>query len=463
MAAGTERTPPHDLYAEEATLGALLIDPEAIYKVLNFLKPEDFFREKNRWIYECCLELLERGEIIDHVTVASELARRGKLEAVGGTEYLSYLTYQIPSSYQVEHYARIVHRLAMMRKLIAAANKIASLGYDTELDFEEALSKAESYLSELRSGELVRDFYHIHDVLDLYFEESGIPKQPHDGYLPYIPTGFVDLDRLLGGLQRSDMIILAARPSMGKTSLALNIARNAAMDYGAKVAIFSLEMSKMELAYRFLACESGVNVQSLRLNLLTDEERDKVMEAIGVLSGADIYINDSPFLRVSDIRVKAKRLKQDHDLDLVIIDYLQLVHPTKPRDSRVQEISEISFSIKEMARELNVPVLVVSQLSRAVETRATHIPQLSDLRESGSIEQDADVVIFIYRDDVYYTREEWERRNPDKPYPQGVAKIIVAKHRNGPRGEIELLFDEKIAKFRDAPVEPQGAGGDESA
>ncbi len=442
-----EKMPPHDIDAEEAVLGSLLIDPEAIFKVVPLLKPEDFYRDKNRWTYEACLALYDRNEVINQITVAYELRRLGRLEAAGGSAFLSDLISRTPTSVGVESYAQNVNRLSTMRNLISAANQIAAIGYEAPPSVDAALDQAEGILFQLRHGQPVRDFIPLRAVLDRYFEESSFAPRAGDGYLPHIPTGFVDLDKYLGGMQRSDMLVLAARPSLGKTSLALNIARNAALEHGARVALFSLEMSKMELAYRFLSSESGVDTQRVRLDQLSDAQRYDINEAMGLLAEAPIYIDDSPFLRDSDMRSKARRLHSEKKIDLVIVDYIQLMHSSRRSDNRVQEMSDISASIKELARELDVPVLAVSQLSRAVETRTPHTPLLSDLRDSGTIEQDADVVLFIYRDDVYYTREEWERRFPDKPYPKGVADIIIAKHRNGPIGRIGLHFRERMAKF----------------
>jgi replicative DNA helicase len=440
------KLPPHDLDAEEAVLGSLLIDPEAIFKVVTLLKAEDFYREKNRWTYESCHQIYERREAINQITVAHELARRQQLEAAGGAAYLSHLISQVPTSVHVEFYSNIVRRLSMMRQLIAASNQIAGIGYEAPPDSDDALDRAESILFRLRYGQGRRDFVHIREVLDRYFEESSMA--PGEGLpLPHVPTGFEDLDKILGGLHRSDMVVLAARPSLGKTSLALNIARNAALDHGARVALFSLEMSKMELAYRFLSCESGIDTQRLRLDQLSERQRERIVDTMGVLSEAPIYIDDSPFLRDSDMRSKARRLHSEKGIDLIILDYLQLMRSSRYTDNRVVEMSDISHCMKEIARELDVPVLAVSQLSRAVEARHPHTPMLSDLRESGSIEQDADVVMFIYREDVYFTEEEWNDKFPDKPYPRGLAELIIAKHRNGPVGRVQLFFRDRMAKF----------------
>lgn len=440
------KLPPHDLDAEEAVLGSLLIDPEAIFKVVTLLKAEDFYREKNRWTYESCQQLYDRKEALNQITVAHELARRQQLEAAGGAAYLSHLVSQVPTSVHVEYYSNIVRRLSMMRQLISASNQIAAIGYESPPDADDALDKAEGVLFRLRYGQSRRDFVHIREVLDRYFEESSLAGE-REGGLPHIPTGFADLDKILGGLQRSDMVILAARPSLGKTSLALNIARNAAIERGARVALFSMEMSKMELAYRFLSCESGVDTQRLRLDQLSERQRENIMETMGILSESPIYIDDSPFLRDSDMRSKARRLHSEKGIDLIIVDYIQLMRSSRYTDNRVVEMGDISHSIKELARELDVPVLAVSQLSRAVESRHPHTPMLSDLRDSGSIEQDADVVLFIYREDVYFTEEEWNNKFPEKPYPKGIAEIIIAKHRNGPVGRVHLFFRDRIAKF----------------
>jgi len=440
------KLPPHDLDAEEAVLGSLLIDPEAIFKIAALLKPEDFYREKNRWTYESCVFLYDQKEAINQITVAHDLARRQRLEAAGGAAYMSHLVSQVPTSVHVEYYANIVRRLSMMRRLIGASDQIAAIGYQSPPDADEALDKAEGILFGLRYGQSSRDFAHIGEVLDRYFEESSL-AQEGEGVLHRVPTGFVDLDKIIGGMQRSDMIVLAARPSVGKTSLALNIAQNAAVNEGARVAIFSLEMSKMELAYRFLSGESGIETQKLRLDHLNERQRGEIVDAIGRLSEAPIYIDDSPFLRDADMRGKARRLHAEKGIDLIIVDYMQLMRSSRLTDNRVQEMSDISHSMKAIARELDVPVIAVSQLSRAVEARHPQIPMLSDLRESGSIEQDADIVLFIYREDRSCSEEEWNQKYPERSYPKGIADIIVAKHRNGPIGKTPLFFRERISRF----------------
>ncbi len=451
------KLPPHNVEAEEAVLGSLLVDPDSITEAAIFLRSEAFYREKNQWVYETCLALYDRNEAINQITVAQELATQGRLEAVGGVGYLSLLVERLPTSLHVEHYARIVHRLSVMRRLIAAAGQIAAIGYEAGADLDAALNKAEDALFRVRRGENPRDFVHIRRILEQYWEETGLAgaQLEEAGKLSHVDTGFPALDELLGGMQRSDMVILAARPSLGKSSLALGIARNAAMEQGAQVALFSLEMSKEQLVQRLLSMEAEVDSKRVRLKQYTPMQEEKVMKATGKLSGIPIYIDDSPALRVVEMRSKARRLHYERGIDLVIVDYLQLIRGDGRSENKVQEISEISRSLKALARELNCPLIAVSQLSRAVETRPSHVPMLSDLRESGSIEQDADVVMFIYRDDVYVKKEEWERVNPEKPYPEGIANIIVAKHRNGPQGQRNLRFRQDITKFESCPVEAE--------
>jgi replicative DNA helicase len=444
-----EKLPPHDLDAEEAIIGSLLIDGTAIYKIAMVLSRGDFYHERNQWLYEACLALYERNEAINQITVAQELARRDKLEAVGGAAFLSHLISVCPTPLDIEHYAQIVYRLSVMRGLIGAADQISRVGYDAGPDVDTSLSRAEDILFRLRHGHGERDFVHIRQVLDKYFEaappseeEGGAPEQ-----MPYVLSNFVGLDEFLGGFQRSDLVIVAGRPSMGKTSLGLSIARNVAVEQKACVAFFSLEMSRESIVMRFLASESGVNSRRVRFGLHTEDEERHIMDATGVLSEAAIFIDDSPQLRVVEMRSKARRLHFERGLDLIIVDYLQLMQGEGRGENRVQEISYISRSLKALSRELNVPVIAVSQLSRQVEWRASHIPQLADLRESGSIEQDADVVIFIYRDEYYHTEEEWQLQHPDREYPREEADIIVAKNRNGPTGQIKLRFRHNLATF----------------
>lgn len=450
-----EKLPPHDVGAEEAVIGSLLIDSEAIFKIATFLKPEDFFRENNQWLYEACLSLYQRNEAINQITVARELARRERLEEVGGAAYLSHLISTVPTSLHIEYYAKIVSNLAVMRRLIGAGGQIAAIGYEAGPDVDTALNRAEDILFKVRQRQTTRDFVPIRQVLDQYFEETR-PVIHREGELPHVLSGFTALDDFLGGLQRSDLIVLAARPSLGKTSLALGIARNAAINQHACVALFSLEMARDAVVQRLLANESNVDSRRVRLGLYTEEEERLIMDASGILSEAPIYIDDSPQLRVLEMRSKARRLHFERGVDLVIIDYLQLMQGDTRTESRVQEISEITRALKALARELDRPVLAVSQLSRAVEWRASHIPVLADLRESGSIEQDADVVLFIYRDEVYFpTPEDWYKEHDieKEPYPKGIADILIAKHRNGPTGTVKLRFLARTAKFDNLAIE----------
>jgi replicative DNA helicase len=444
-----EQLPPHDVQAEEAVVASLIIDSEAIYKITPLLEPGDFFREANGWTYEACRDLWNRNEAINQITVAHELDRRGRLEDVGGLTFLSRLITELPTPVGVEHFAHIVKRDATYRQMVAVAGTIAKMAYEGGSDLEGALSKAEALVYQLRTGERLRDFTHIREFLEPYLEPADADESaPFGGN---VRTGLSDLDMLLGGLNPSDLVIVAARTGVGKTSLMLNFARNAAVGQHAKVAIFSLEMAGEQLAQRLLAAESRVDSARLRLGLHSEVEESRIVNAYGTLSGTSIYVDDSAGLRIPELRAKLMRLQRDHGLDLVVVDYLQLIQGNRS-ENRVQEISYITRSLKEMAREMNVPVVAGSQLSRAPDQRQPHIPQLSDLRESGSIEQDADVVVFIYREDKYMSREEWQAQNPDKPpgqYPAGKAQLIVAKHRNGPTGVVEVLFKDNISKFED--------------
>ncbi len=448
------RLPPHDFDAEEAVLGSLLIDEETVLKVVPVLTAQDFYRDKNRWVYEACLKLYDQGQPINQVTVAHEMGQAARLEESGGAAYLGHLISQVPTSVHAEYYAQIVRRASLMRRLIGAAREIEDLGYDADHDVDATLARAEELLFRLRRGEGSGDFVHISEVLSQYFHELVPQAREEEGPVPHLRYGFAAMDELLGGLQRSDMVVLAARPSLGKSTLAMNIARNVAMQQGAHVAVFSLEMSGQQLVHRLLASEAGVDSRKIRLGNLTDREESLIIDATGILSEAAIYLDDSPVLDVHQMRSKARRLHLDRRVDMVIVDYLQLLSGGRRSENRVQEISEISRGLKALARELEVPVLALSQLSRAVEQRPDHRPILSDLRESGSIEQDADVVFFLYRDDVYYTQEQWEQRNPAQPYPRGITDIIVAKHRHGPTDTVQLHFDGRVARFQDMPEGP---------
>ncbi len=448
-----ERLPPHDIEAEEAVIAALLVDPEAIARVSPILKSADFFREKNAWVYEAAIELWERDESINQITIAHELDRRERLEEIGGQSYLGDIIRQLPTSVGVEFYATIVQRDSTYRGLINAATGIMQLAYEAPADIESVFSRSEELIQRLRGGENFRDFVHIREVLEAYLDEDAEAAERRE--IAAIDAGFSDLDHLLGGLKREDLIIVGARPSVGKSSFALGIARNAALNQGANVAFFSLEMSAEQLAVRLLAAESGVDSTRLRLGGQTELEERRIIRATGELAGANIWFDDSPTLSVAELRSKVRRLANSQGVDLVIVDYLQLMQSDASwngRENRVQEISYISRTLKGIARELNVPVIALAQLSRAIEQRHPRIPMLSDLRDSGSIEQDADVVVFLSREELYISREQWMAEHPELPetaYPQGVAQVIVAKHRNGPTGTVELRFRQRLAKFED--------------
>tara|TARA_B100001750_G_scaffold21895_1_gene14718 strand:- start:308 stop:1672 length:1365 start_codon:yes stop_codon:yes gene_type:complete len=443
-----DRLLPHDPDAEEAVIGSILVDPESISKVTHFLKGTDFYVARNRWCFDACIALFERDEAINQVSIAHELSTIGHLEDVGGTAYLAHAVQATPTSVHLEHYGRIVQRTSVMRQLISAAGDISSIGYDGDSDVERALDQAEEILFRVRSGRGTRDFMHIRDILDVYMEDTAALESDEGRSLAPIPTGFAKLDELLGnGLQRSDMVVVAARPSLGKSTLAFNIARHAAQQ-GSNVGIFSLEMSAEQIAIRLLSGEANVDSHRLRIGLLSDQEENRVFDSIGLLSELQIYIDDTPIQGIVEMRGKTRRLQAERGLDLLIVDYLQLMSSSgRSSDNRVQEMGEFSRSLKGIARDLDVPVIACSQLSRAPEQRPSHRPILSDLRESGSIEQDADVVAFIYREDVYTNREDWERGHPMDPYPENVAELIVAKHRNGPTGTVPLYFRKDVVRF----------------
>ena len=443
-----DRLPPHDISAEESVIGSLLIDGEAITQVSPFLDPDDFYRERNRWCFETCLDLFERGEAINQITVAHDLERQERLSEVGGTAYLSQLVSAVPTSLHIEYYARIVQRTATMRRLISVAGDIASIGYHDDPDVDNALTQAEELLFHIRTGHSTRDFTLLREVLDTYLEDTTPLGELGDPSRQPVRTGFRDLDTLLGGFQRSDMIVLAARPSIGKSTIALNVARNAAAD-GMNVGIFSLEMGREQIGLRLLSSEANIDSYRLRVGLVSESEERRLLDSIGALSDLPLYIDDTPIQGIVEMRGKARRLQSEKGLDLLVVDYLQLIAGSSRGriDNRVQEMGEISRSLKGLARDLDIPVLACSQLSRAVEQRPSHRPILSDLRESGSIEQDADVVAFIYREDQYTTKEEWEKRNPSAPYPERIAELIVSKHRNGPLGVIPLYFRNEVVRF----------------
>tara|TARA_Y100001956_G_C4103292_1_gene178723 strand:- start:101 stop:1480 length:1380 start_codon:yes stop_codon:yes gene_type:complete len=444
----TDRLPPSDEAAEQAVLGSILIEGDSLSEVSLIIKANDFYTERNKLIYEACLSLYNRGEPINQISVAHELSSTDKLESIGGEGFLSNLIANVPTSVYASHYAQIINRTSTMRNLIKAATEIASLGYEPDFEVDSAIKQSEDILFQIRETRENRDFRSLRDVLDTYLEESSDDDPENSNKTQPIFTGFRDLDQLLGGLQRSDLFILAARPSIGKSSLALNIAMNACKN-NSTVAILSLEMSGEQLAMRMVSSEAKVDSHSIRRNVINNQEQQRIVSAIGALSDLDLYIDDSPIQTITEIRSKARRLNLERNIDLLIVDYMQLIQGLHRNENRVQEISEISRSLKGIARDLNIPVIAISQLSRAVEQRPSHRPQLSDLRDSGSIEQDADIVSFIYREDVYYTEEEWNSRNPVEPYPKNIAEVIIAKHRNGPLGNINLFFNEQYAEFKD--------------
>ncbi len=434
-----EKMPPHNLEAEQSLLGSLLIDQNAIIKVADLISQNDFYDPKHQIIYSALLSLYEKRQPLDILNATNILKEKKQLEKAGGRAYLASLTNVVPSASHIVSYAEIVARKAMLRRLIEASAEITALAYEEENEAEKLLDQAEQKLFGVSQKYLKQNFIAIQDILDQAFDK--IDELHRDrGKLRGLPTGFVDLDKKLAGLQKSDLIILAARPSIGKTSLALDIARHVAKQK-TPVGIFSLEMSKEQLVDRLICAEANVDLWKMRTGQLStkDEDNDfsRINYAMGVLAETEIYIDDSASANIMEIRTKARRLKMEHNLGLIIVDYLQLME-SRRSDSRVQEISEISRSLKGLARELDVPVLALSQLSRMVESRTPPIPKLADLRESGSIEQDADVVMFIYREDYY--KKESNRPN--------IAEIHIAKHRNGPTGMIELYFDANKASFK---------------
>jgi len=448
-----EKLPPHDIEAEEAVVASILVDPEAIYHVAPILKPSDFFREKNGWVYEACLSLWSRDEAINQITVAHELARQERLEPAGGQSYLADIIRTLPTSLGAEFYAGLVKRDSTYRGLIHASTAIMGMAYEAPADVDTVFGRAEELLHRLRGGENFRDFVHISQLLQAYLDQDADELERRD--LAAIRSGYSDLDTLLGGIKRSDLVIVGARPSVGKSSFALGIARNAAVVQKANVVFFSLEMSSEQLAVRLLSAESGVDSTRLRLGQQTELEERRVIRATGVLSEANIWFDDTPVLTAAELRAKARRIHSEKGVDLIIIDYLQLMAgegANQRQENRVQEISHISRTLKGLARELDVPIIALAQLSRAIENRHPRTPMLSDLRDSGSIEQDADVVMFLSREDMYVTVEQWLQQNPQMPaeaYPKGVAQVHVAKHRNGPTGMVELRFRERLAKFED--------------
>ncbi|MES2088183.1 MAG: replicative DNA helicase [Patescibacteria group bacterium] len=432
------RIPPQNNDAELALLGSIMLRPDAINEILDVVKAESFYSEKNRIIFKVMMELFGKNTPIDLLSLSSRLQEKGMIEQIGGSAFLAELVQNVPSSTNAKHYAEIVQKKSMMRNLISAAERISELGFDEGQDLEQLLDQAEKNIFEVTNFSGVHKFVDIKDTLVEAWERlDRLHKSKAE--LRGVPTGFKELDNKLAGFQNSDLIILAARPSMGKTALALDIARQTAINHNTPVGIFSLEMSSQQLVDRMLASESRVDAWKLRTGQLNMEvEFDKIRDSLDKLSKAPIYIDDQPGNNILKMRSIARRLKSEKGLGLIIVDYLQLMVPTNARhnDNLVQQVTEISRSLKHLARELDVPVLALSQLSRAVESRGGK-PRLSDLRDSGSIEQDADVVMFIHREDKY-------NENSDRP---NIAEIMIEKHRNGPTGKVDLYFDDKKATF----------------
>jgi replicative DNA helicase len=436
-----EKLPPQSIEAEQSLLGCLMLDKDAIVKVADFLSPEDFYRNIHQGIYEVCEELFKKGEVIDVLSVSNRLKEKGLLEQVGGISYLTELVNSVPTSAHVLNYAKIIHRKRILRDLISASQEIGNLAYNESDDTEVLLDQAEKKIFSIAQRNLTQNFVCVKDTLEEAFNRIDRLSKREAG-LRGLPTGFRDLDNILAGLQKSDLIILASRPTLGKSSLALNITANAAINQNIPVGFFSLEMSRDQVVDRLISSLSGVDLWRLRTGRLFAEGEDndfvKIRKALDLLSQAPIFIADTAASNVLQIKAMSRRLQAEKNMGLVVIDYLQLLEPLNPNATPVQQVSENSRALKAMAKELNVPVLVLSQLSRAVEHRSPQIPRLADLRQSGTIEQDADVVLFIYREDRY---------NRDTPR-KGIADIIIAKHRNGPVGRVELYFDERTTTFK---------------
>ncbi len=447
------RLPPQSLEAEESVLGGALLDNTAIDRVLEFVRPDDFYREAHRRIFRAMLALAERNEPVDLVTLAETLRQRGELQDVGGAAYLAELAERVPTAANVAHYARIVREKAILRSLISTATEIVSKGYEDSRDVKELLDRAEQSIFAISEREVKPAFVRMDALMTDTFkivEKLHQQKQAVTG----VTTGYADLDRITAGLQPSDLVIIAARPSMGKTAFVLNIAANASLRGSTGVAVFSLEMSKEQLALRMLCAEARVDLSRVRTGHLAPGELGELAQAAHVLISTPIYIDDTPAITVLELRAKARRLWRDPNskLGLIVVDYLQLMRSSEGKDSREQEISEISRSLKALAKELQVPVIALSQLNRQVENRTPPVPRLSDLRESGAIEQDADVIMFIYRDEAY--NEDSDRK--------GIADIIIAKQRNGPVGKVELAFLREYTRFENRELVPDdvvGGGG----
>lgn len=434
-----DRMAPHSVDAEESVLGSVLLNPKALFEVAPFLKTEDFYIVRHQWIWEAVLALHNRRDPIDFTTIVNELEQTGRLEEIGGAAYILNLINNTPTALHVEGYGRIVERAAVRRKLIEAASRVAQAAHDAELEIDDVIERSEQAVFDVTERRLNRDLVPIkHVVSDVFDRVDHIARHSDD--LMGVPSGFIDLDTKLSGMQKSDLLIVAGRPGIGKTSLLLSIVLNAAR-HNQRVALFSLEMSNEQVVQRFLSGETHIPSQRFRDGQLEDKDWQAFVAATQALSKLPVYLDDTPLITTGEMRTKARRLHMEYGLDLVVVDYLQLMSSSQRTDNRVQEISYISRFLKGLARDLNVPVLAAAQLSRAVEQRQDKHPVLSDLRESGSIEQDADVVMFIYRDEYY---------NPETTEKPNVAEVNIAKHRNGPTGLVELYFEKELAQFKNA-------------
>ncbi len=447
---GQYNLPPQNVEAEEALISAILIDNNTLLEVIEILTPEDFYRTAHQHIFAAMSDLFDKSEPVDLVTLANRLKEKGQLESVGGATYLARLVDTVPLAVNAPHYAKIVHDKASLRRLIEKANAIVKRCFEDRSEPEEVIDFAETSIFEISEKKSRQSFYPLSKII-LGNIETLEEKQGNRSLVTGVPTGFTGIDNLTSGFQNSDLIIIAARPSMGKTALALNIARNAAVEASIPVAIFSLEMSKEQLSLRMLCSEARIDSSRLRGGFFSMEDWHRLTDAAGILSESPIYIDDSPSISAMEIRAKARRLKMDKNIGLIIIDYLQLMHGRVTAERRDLEISEISRALKALAKELNLPVVALSQLNRMLEQRTDKRPRLSDLRESGALEQDADVVAFIYRDEVYNKEDE----NPNK----GIAEIILAKQRNGPTGDVPLTFLTSYTRFENLAPEAALARG----
>ncbi|WP_409228455.1 replicative DNA helicase [Gudongella sp. SC589] len=436
METGIGRIPPHSMEAEQSVIGAMLLDKEAINTAIEHLRADDFYKDANKEIYEAVLVLNNRNEPVDLVTLSEELKRRGSLEGIGGVTYLANLSGSVATTANTKYYCDIVQEKSILRRLIGSSNEIMGLAYDNSDSVNAIIERAEKNIFDITQGAHKQGFHPISEVLLSSFAQIE-ERAANKGELTGLTTGFSDLDHKLSGLQKSDLVLLAARPSMGKTALGINIATNASLKGNGKVAVFSLEMSKEQLVQRIISATAHVDLQKIISGNLSDDEWIKVVNAMAPLSKMDIYIDDTAGISLMEMKAKCRRLKVEKGLDLIVIDYLQLMQADGRVENRQQEISAISRGLKAIAKEMECPVLALSQLSRAPELRSDHRPILSDLRESGAIEQDADVVMFLYRDDYY--DQESEKKN--------IGEVIIAKHRNGPTGQVDLVFKHEYTKF----------------